>query len=139
MRAVLSGLVIGAMVLTGIGCSAAVAPAGPSQAWITRNGGVLCDVSHQQRATLAARPLFEHVGAKLAIHVMDTDRAVAFSWPSGDVFVSRRLMDCLSDAELSAAVAHEMGHLLADGRVPGAVASLRGCDATLDVEGRADA
>src|SRR4051794_22688073 len=111
MRHVSRGLLMAAVTLTGIGCSAA-APTGPSQAWITRNGGVLCDASRQERASLAARPLFEHVGAKLAIRVLNTDRAIAFSWPSGDVFVSQRLMDCLSDEELSAAIAHEMAHLL---------------------------
>ena len=47
-------------------------------------------------------------------------------------------MDQLDDQELSAAVAHEMGHLLGAGMIH-SVASLRGYDAELDVEKRADA
>jgi predicted Zn-dependent protease len=36
----------------------------------------------------------------------------AWAWRGGSIEVSRPLMDLLDDAELSAALAHELGHLL---------------------------
>ena len=56
---------------------------------------------------------------------LGTSAPTAHCWPSGEVFVSRGLMDLLNDEQLAAAVAHEVGHLQRDGRLQG-VASLRG-------------
>jgi Zn-dependent protease with chaperone function len=47
-------------------------------------------------------------------------------------------MDHLNDAELSAVIAHELGHLLTDGNLQ-TVASLKGCCVNPDREVRADA
>src|SRR5262249_48863309 len=68
----------------------------------------------------------------------NTDAVGAFSWPSGRVFVTRGLMDHLDDQELSAVIAHELGHLLTDGQLQ-TVASLKGCCSDPDAEVRADA
>jgi predicted Zn-dependent protease len=43
----------------------------------------------------------------------------AWAWPDGRIEVSRALVDRLDDQELAAALAHELGHLLDGGHLPG--------------------
>jgi predicted Zn-dependent protease len=78
----------------------------------------------------------------LKIHLMDSAEPAAFSWPNGSVSVSGGLIDLVSDDELSAVLAHELGHLLkpspAARFVKPTVSSLRGCAASLEVERQAD-
>jgi len=45
------------------------------------------------------------------VRVLGSDGACAYAWPSGDLFVTRGLLRLLDDAELAAALAHELGHL----------------------------
>ena len=63
----------------------------------------------------------------------------AFSWPNGRIFLSRGLVDGLDDTTLSAAIAHEIGHLLNHhhGRAS-PVAALRSEDGEFEAEVRAD-
>lgn len=71
------------------------------------------------------------------VQVLDSDGVCAYGWPNGNLFVTRGLVDLLSDQELAAAIAHEMGHLLNDGHLHTLV-SLRGCCVSPDIEARAD-
>jgi hypothetical protein len=80
----------------------------------------------------------ERVAPSLGVSVLDSDDTGAFCWRSGAVFVTRGLVDILDDDELSAAVAHEVGHLLVEGRTPIA-AALDGCRFhAMDAESAAD-
>jgi predicted Zn-dependent protease len=119
------------------GCAAAP----QSQAvdrWVARQGGVIAD-AHATRLQTVAQPLLDCCkGRAIRVQVLATDAACAFSWPSGRVFVTRGLMDHLSDQELAAVVSHELGHLLADGQLK-TVASVNGCCMNADREVRADA
>jgi predicted Zn-dependent protease len=72
------------------------------------------------------------------VHVLDSSTIGAYGWPDGNLFVTRGLVDRLSDRELAAAIAHEVGHLLNDGHLD-SVVSLRGCYVSPDAEARADA
>jgi hypothetical protein len=109
-----------------------------SSDWIANQGGIDPGPG-QARAERAIASLWGNCeGRRVAIRVLANDAAVAFSWPNGDVFVSRGLVKLLDDAELTAAVAHELGHLLGDGHLH-AVVSLNGTRANLDLEERADA
>jgi Zn-dependent protease with chaperone function len=71
------------------------------------------------------------------VTVLASDEPAGYSWRDGEIFVTRGLADRLTDPELAAAIAHELGHLLSDGEVR-AVCSLSGMGASLDVEARAD-
>jgi predicted Zn-dependent protease len=71
------------------------------------------------------------------VHVLNSQNVGAFSWPNGHIFVTAGLIDRVTSDELTAALAHEFGHLLADGRIR-MMASLRGCDHDRDAEVRAD-
>lgn len=75
---------------------------------------------------------------QVSVHVLDSNVICAYGWPNGHLFVTRALVDLLNEQELTAALAHEMGHLLNDGHMH-SVVSLRGCDAGLDIEAGADA
>jgi hypothetical protein len=62
----------------------------------------------------------------------------AWAWPGGPILVGDALVDLLDDDELTAAVAHELGHLQADGSWRGPSSALEGADDP-DAEARADA
>jgi hypothetical protein len=111
------------------GC-AATSPTTIDQ-WADDYGGVMSGGSQQVRAERALGRLAASgaISRRLRIAVLDTDRPVAFCWRSGSVLVGRGLVELLDDDELCAAVAHEAGHLLVDGHLPGATA-LDGCRRT---------
>ena len=71
------------------------------------------------------------------IDVLDRPDFTAFSWPNGRVYVSRGLVDALDDELLTAAIAHELGHLLNHGAAE-RPAALRGAPTALAVETAAD-
>ena len=108
-------------------------------AWLAEHGG-LVGGSLQARTDAALARLAPAIQGRPPIRtcVLDSESVGAFSWPDGTLFVNRRLVEALSDQELSAVLAHELGHLLNDGHLRG-VASLRGCCRNLDEEARADA
>jgi len=108
-------------------------------AWVTNHGGLVDGPLHA-RADAALRRLEPAIAGRgdIRVYVLDSATAGAFSWPDGSVFVSRSLVESLDERELSAAIAHELGHLLNDGHLR-TVASLRGCCVSPDAEARADA
>jgi len=106
--------------------------------WVAHQGGVVPG-SEQARAEAVAHPLLACCkGRTVSIQVLNSDAVGAFSWRNGRVYVTRGLMDRLSDHELAAVISHELGHLLSDGQLQ-TVASLSGCYADPDREVRADA
>jgi Zn-dependent protease with chaperone function len=117
-----------------IGCAAAPV----MDSWTQQQGGVIAD-ARQARAQAVAANLASYCrGIPITVHVLASDAPCAYAWPSGHIFVTRGLMDMLTDDELSAAIAHEMGHLLSDGQLHTIVA-LAGCSMDGDRESRADA
>jgi Zn-dependent protease with chaperone function len=108
--------------------------------WIADHGGLIpSHDSRQARLELVSQKLTAAcTGRKITVQVLATNAVTAFSLRDGHVFVTKGLIDHLDDAELQAAVAHELGHLLSDGHVH-TVASLRGCCVDPDREVRADA
>jgi Zn-dependent protease with chaperone function len=117
-----------------VGCGSA----GDRCAWVNAQGGTLVD-ARQQRAEAACALFSGDLGGRAPqIHVLNSDVVGAYGWPDAQIFVSRGLVDLLTDQQLAAAVAHEMGHLLADGHLH-TIVSLRGCCQTPDAEVRADA
>ena len=85
--------------------------------WTSRQGGVVRDF-HQPRVDRVAAAIAQsEVGHPLAVQVLDSADPAAFSWPSGEVFVTRRLVDLLDDDELGAAIAHEMGQIEGSGAI----------------------
>jgi Zn-dependent protease with chaperone function len=69
------------------------------------------------------------------IHLLANRRPAAFAWPDRHIYVTTGLLALLDDDELTAALAHELGHLQARDRH---MAALRG-PAADDIEARADA
>ena len=82
--------------------------------------------------------LVDRVAARpVTIDVLNRPDLTAFSWPNGHVYVSRGLVDALDDELLTAALAHEIGHLLSHG-APERPAALRGTPSALAIETGAD-
>ena len=125
-------LILGSCLCCMVGCT----PTASENSWIAARGGELHD-SRQARAEAALALLANPVDRQVHVAVLDSDTVCAYGWPNGRIYVTRALVDILNDQELAAALAHEMGHLLNDGRLH-SVVSLRGCAST-DVEVRADA
>ena len=109
------------------------------QTWVREQGGLVAG-ARQARVDAVAQPLLRQFdGRQLQVRVLDSDAVTAYGWRDGTIFLTRRLIDLMQDDELAAAIAHELGHLLADGHVH-SVTSLRGCDheENLETEHRAD-
>ncbi len=118
-RPIILSLLASAVLFT-VGCgSSQLTAVGPSAAdrWVDRQGGPLACPDRQARLDRAVAALGRPDLACLKPRLLATDRPAAYSWPDGRVFVSRGLVDLLDDAELTAAIAHECGHLIADGHV----------------------
>lgn len=88
-------------------------------------------------ATERAAPLGLPAGF-LQVGLSSRREVGAWSWGDGRIQVSRALADLLDDDELAAAVAHELGHLLAGGELPGYPAALAGAGESPEPEERAD-
>jgi Zn-dependent protease with chaperone function len=89
------------------------------------------------------RDRLDRVCARLAspihatVRVLGSSEPAAYSWPTGEIFVSRGLLELLDDEELAAAIAHERGHLAAGNGQHGAL-GLRGRAQGLEAELQAD-
>jgi Zn-dependent protease with chaperone function len=116
-----------------------------SQNWIHANGGLVPpDDAGLCRAQSAFAPLARASEVNgLSVDVLASDQAGAFAWPDGHVFVTRGLTDLITDDdELRAALAHEIGHVIAHAIAPATVVGIGGGgsgDTGLDDEIRADA
>jgi Zn-dependent protease with chaperone function len=106
--------------------------------WAAHEGGLLVGAREAKVQAVAAPLVACCEGRKISVQILNTDAVGAFSWANGRVFITRGLMDHLDDQELSAVIAHELGHLLTDGHLQ-TVASLKGCCEDPDAEVRADA
>jgi predicted Zn-dependent protease len=107
------------------------------ETWVQQEGGLVAGDA-QERVERVAKPLTMTCGGRrVTLRVLDSSTPCAYGWPDGSVFVTRGLLDLLSDEELAAAVAHELGHLLEDGHLHGPM-SLQGKCGELDGEERAD-
>ena len=125
-------IVLGIISLPALGCGSVASQTN----WVRANGGVVQD-ARLNRAQSACEILGSSADRSVCVHVLDSDSIGAYGWPDGNVFVTRGLVDLLTDQELTAAIAHEMGHLLNDGHLH-TVVSLRGCCTSPDIEVRAD-
>ena len=90
--------------------------------WVAGRGA-LVEGEAKLRAESILRSLHPCLqSTSLRVHVLDSRDVGAFAWPQGDIVVTRALLALLDDEELSAALAHEVGHLLADGHLASAAA-----------------
>lgn len=92
--------------------------------WSVAHGGVLAagDPSRaNERAEAALARLRGHLeGSGVSVRVLDDDAPAAFAWHDGSLFVTRGLVEILESEALSAALAHELGHLTGRGDALGA-------------------
>ena len=107
--------------------------------WSHRQGGIVRG-AWQQHIDCACQRLSPAIpDLVIKPYVLDADDLSAYSWPDGEVFVTRGLIDAASPDELAAVIAHEAGHLIAHRRRSDATAMLRGRQSHLNPEIQADA
>jgi len=106
--------------------------------WLRRHGGVVHDSVLHNRLIISSEPLLVCLGMRFRFFVLDSVAMTAYAWSDGSVYVSRGLVEALDNNQLAAVVAHEVGHLLDDDRLPGAQWSFEGHAQHLDAEVRAD-
>ena len=121
-----------------VGCTT---PAAKVETWVRAQGGVSIEPARQARVDRVVKWFGPDLqGAPLRVRVLPAEGATAYGWRCGELFVTRGLVDLLDDQELAAALAHEMGHLIADGGAR-PLAGLSGAgdvDENLTVEANAD-
>lgn len=93
--------------------------------WMQSQGGVVLDQRESRVRALCEQLTRDVVRTPVRIHVLANHALAAYSWSTGDIYVSSGLVDLLADDQLRACIAHEMGHLLND-RHCDAVAALQG-------------
>lgn len=107
---------------------------------------LLCGCSHtssalQMRAEGSLNRLTSQRG-QVRVTITSASTLEAHGWRNGRIAVSAALVERLNDAELAAVLAHEMGHMLADGHLLSDY-GLDGCrdgnERNLDAETAADA
>ncbi len=116
---------LGAVTLIGGGCVAMTPEQenslGEQQApkFLAEGGGRVPDAAVQQYVTNLGQKLVgttkpnEQTGAKWEFFVLNSSVINAFALPGGKVFISRGLMERLSnEAEVAAVLGHETGHVL---------------------------
>lgn len=81
--------------------------------------------------------LSSQVDRPLRLQIVATDTFCGYAWPDGRVAVTRGLLRGTTDAELAAALAHEVGHLIVDGHRR-SVRTLRGDTGSASAEVAAD-
>jgi hypothetical protein len=139
VRGVQFGLTSLLFVLAGCGGGVAVAPQPSWAAWAGRAGGVASG-PEQVRSEAALSRLAAEKPWPVSVHLLANDALGAWTFPDGNIFVTRGLVTALSDDELAAVLAHETGHLRAAGRLPRGVAfdgaaGPTGCEERADDEG----
>lgn len=125
-------LVLFTLAATALGCASPAFVAGRESAeadvsgWVATHGGTV-DGPPKARAERALASLLMDPGNRrpLTIAVLGAPTVGAFGWPGGQLFVTRGLIEQVDDAQLAAAIAHEVGHLIVDGHAD-SPAALRG-------------
>jgi Zn-dependent protease with chaperone function len=119
-------------------CGCAASPQGPTQCWLACQGGIDPSISERARAEAAlAQVAPDELQRPLSVRVLDSSDVGAYSWSDGSIFVTRGLIFLLDDEELTAAIAHELGHLVMERR-GASVNTLQGSAAAPCAEAQAD-
>jgi predicted Zn-dependent protease len=105
------------VLVAGTGCGMSLAPsANRPDAWVSRLGGAAV-TADLPRVEAAAERLVSGAPRRLSRFLVAAhDRVGAWSWSDGSVVLTQRLLASLSDDELTAVLAHELGHLELDAR-----------------------
>ena len=108
--------IVCALLIVGTGCGLPAGGANRPDAWVSRLGGpaATSDLSHVEAA--AARLARGSSRAFGRVLIAAHDQPGAWSWSNGSLVLTQKLLGSLSDDELAAVLAHELGHLELDAR-----------------------
>jgi len=118
-----------------LGCQSDASQSHVWEKWAMRQGGSASRY-HQARAQAALNAL-HHNSESVRAFVLESGDVGAYAWPDGSMFLTSALVEMLEPQELTAVLAHELGHLC-NNRVFGGTSALIGKATHLDDESRAD-
>jgi Zn-dependent protease with chaperone function len=96
--------------LSGLGC--AQSPATFHELLSQSSSRKLCEESAaEQRLEVALERLRVSYQGPARVCVLDSPKPAAYSWSNGNIYLTRGLIERLNDDEMSAVIAHELGHL----------------------------
>lgn len=121
MRLHIRAFVWATLILCAAGCSTDQREV-RRDSWLASAQGEAARLRAERVAATLLKPL--SLPKPIRIEVLPSAAPNAFSWPDGHMAVTQGLLDLVTDDELAAALAHELGHLLQDGHVT--VAALQG-------------
>jgi len=121
LRWLLGLCALGVLSLGATGCSTSALLERPPawHVWSQKYGGVLesAQPGDNARISRALATIAPMCGCQhTSVRVLDDDAVGAFAWRDGSLFLTRGLLATMDDAELTAALAHELGHLVEDVR-----------------------
>jgi Zn-dependent protease with chaperone function len=118
-----------------LGCQSGLSRATVWEKWALREGG-LASQSSQARAQAALNAL-QHHSQSAGVYVLESPKIAAYAWPDGSIFLTSALLEMLEFQEISAVIAHELGHL-SRSRATRDASALLGATQPGDDESRAD-
>jgi len=118
-----------------LGCQSDASHSHVWEEWAQRQGGSASH-DHQVRAQAALNAL-HHNSENVRAFVLESGNVGAYAWPDGSIFLTSALVEMLEPQELTAVIAHELGHLC-NNRIFGGTSALIGKATPLDDESLAD-
>ena len=131
------GPLFAAILTVSFAAAGCVSDATALRTWVATQGGTIVDARLARATKLSKQLLANRTDLSIQLAVLARGDLSAYSWPDGKIFLSRGLIDALNDEQLTAAIAHETGHVL-DRRAAPMAAGLRGGDQGFAAEIRAD-
>lgn len=85
--------------------------------WTKAHGGMAISQEQIRAARLCTALCCGWINQPIQVRILNTPQLAAWSWPDGHIYLASGLVRALDDTQLSAAIAHEMGHLINSGDV----------------------
>ncbi len=129
-------IAIASVLLAGCG-SIPLTDASHELSWTQRHGGAVSGNGQQRAQRLCDDLCFGITASYLKVFILESSRLGGWSWPDGHIYLTSALVSTADNAELAAAMAHEMGHLVNNHNINIPQALARG-EEHLGIESAAD-
>ena len=125
-----------ALFLAGCG-SVPLVRTSPEMSWVHQHGAAIPGADQRRAQRLCDNLCSGFSACELNVVILESSSLGGWSWPDGHIYLTSALVHVADDAELSAAIAHEMGHLVNNHKVHPPQALARG-EEHLGIETAAD-
>ena len=138
VRFLTTGFVVAIASLPLAGCGTVpLTGTSPEMSWAQRHGGIISSTGQQRAQRLCDELCAKITACHLKVFILESSRLGGWSWPDGHIYLTSALVSTADNAELAAAMAHEMGHLVNNQNINAPQALARG-EEHLAIESAAD-